>query len=77
MGGWGRMPQATGAWPASSSVASLRSATATRLISSLPDSRKAVEVLAKRKRPDERTSLIQRSRRSAIRMLIRTTSTAV
>src|SRR5271157_1073392 len=43
MGGWGRMPQATGAWPASSSVASLRSATDTRLISSLPDSRKAIQ----------------------------------
>ena len=39
------MPQAIGAWPASSSVASLRSATATRLISSLPDSRKAIYVL--------------------------------
>src|SRR5271157_4769184 len=41
--GWlGQNAQATGAWPASSSVASLRSATATRLISSLPDSRKAI-----------------------------------
>ena len=38
----GRTLLATGAWPASSSVASLRSATATRLISSLPDSRKAI-----------------------------------